>query len=117
MGLTAAQKRAKDLEALKAQLAEVVASDDSATTAEEKQAKIDELNTQIAELEAKVAEDVAKAEAKAAEGAQANASDEQQQNIARKQVDLDKDLERTRPTFARGVQAVLRERIYAKGKN
>lgn len=122
MSMTAAQKRARELGALKAELADVVVKDDSETPAEEKQAKVAELEGKISELEAKVAEDVAKAEAKSAEAALAaqenteSASDAQRQGLARKKVDLDEDIKRVRPTFARGVQAVIRERMLAKGK-
>lgn len=115
MSMTAAQKRAKELDALKAELANV--KDSTEFSVEEIEAKSAELESKIADLEPKVAEDIAKAEAALA--AQENAksvSDVQRQGLARKQVDLDDDIKKIRPTFARGVQAVIRERMLAKGK-
>lgn len=97
MGMTAAEKRVKELEGLKAQLEEVKASKE--LSAEEIEAQASELEAKIAALEVKVAEDVAKAESK-----------------ARKQVNLDEDMDRVHPTFATGIQAVMRDLIKNKGK-
>lgn len=115
MSMTAAQKRAKELDALKAELANI--KDSTELSVEEIETKSAELEAKIAELEPKVAEDIAKAEAAlAAQENTESASDAQRQGLARKKVDLDEDIKRVRPTFARGVQAVIRERMLAKGK-
>lgn len=89
---------------MKAKLAELGEPD-----TDEVQAEKAELEAQIAELEAKVAEDVAKAEEKA------SATEAQREGVAKKQVDLDKDIEKVHPTFARGIQATMRDLIRNKG--
>lgn len=115
MSMTAAQKRAKELNALKAELANV--KDSTELSAEEIESKSAELEAKIADLEPKVAEDIAKAEAAlAAQENTESASDSQRQGLARKKVNLDEDMERVHPTFATGVQAVMRDLIMNKGK-
>lgn len=93
---TAAEKRAKELEEMKAALETPETDDDKAI-----------LEAKAAELEAQVAKDEEKAAAKA---------EAEKAEKAVKRVNLDEDLAKKTPTFATGIQAYMRELFKSRGK-